>query len=219
MSKIRKYTSPLGRMGGVLLLLLFTLSASAKVKIGLRGGMNVTDMSFNKELFQATNRQGFFIGPTLKLDLPLGFDIDLSAMYNQIESDSELYITTADSPIADERYPSLKRKSLAVPLNIRKGFGFGDNFDIFVFAGPQIDMNIGGDIEKSELRWQWSENALSVNVGVGLMLLKHVEVKANYNIPCGTTGEFTSVGDILNTTKDAIKAKSAAWQIGLAYYF
>ena len=33
------------------------------------------------------SKTGFYLGPTLKLGLPLGFDIDASLLYNQLEAD------------------------------------------------------------------------------------------------------------------------------------
>lgn len=43
---------------------LMALPLSAQVKFGLKGGLNVTDMSLSSEVFDASNRTGFFIGPT-----------------------------------------------------------------------------------------------------------------------------------------------------------
>ena len=50
--------------------LLTTVPAQAQVKFGLKGGVNVTNMSFSSEVLDATNRAGFFIGPTVKFTLP-----------------------------------------------------------------------------------------------------------------------------------------------------
>lgn len=210
------------RLALVALLMVFPLfvqHADAKTfKLGLKGGMNLTQMSFNSKVWKPENRNGFFIGPTLKIDLPLGFDIDASALYNQMEADSELYMTPNDGSPSDETFPTLKRKTFAIPLNLRKGFGFGDKLDVFFFAGPQFDYNLGGDIKEQGVTWKWRDSALSINVGIGMMLLNHLEVKANYNIPCGTTGEFDKQGTV-DTVHEAIKGKTAAWQLGLAYYF
>lgn len=201
---------------GIILMLALPLlgignDAQAKVKFGIRGGANITKMSFDSKLLDKSNRTGFFIGPTLKIGLPLGFDIDASALYNQIEANSDLNVTGEDF---DEKFPNLKRKAIAVPLNLRKGFGFGDKFDLFIFAGPQFDFNINGDISYNDVNWKWKDSAVSVNVGLGFMLLNHLEVKANYNIPCSTVGEF-KISDIAETEK----GKTNTWQIGLAYYF
>ncbi len=53
------------------------------------------------------------------------------------------------------------------------------------------------------------------------MLLKHLQLSANYNIACGKTGDVT-VGSVLTSAYEGLKAsdgRTNAWQIALAYYF
>lgn len=190
----------------MLLLFLAATPASAEVKFGLRGGYNVTKLTFSSADFSTANRSGCFIGPTVKIDLPLGLDIDASALYNRTGAETDYYATT---PTTIERV-DLSRNSIALPINLRKGFGVGDTASLFFFAGPQFDFLLSGD--NKDVDWTWKSSAFSINVGAGVMLMNHVEVRANYNIPCGDTGSFT-----INKTTD--NAKAGSWQIGLAYYF
>ena len=176
-----------------LALLLATVSASAGIKFGIRGGVNVTNVSIAD--ISGISKTGFYLGPTLKLGLPLGFDIDASLLYNQLEADPDIYVTQADYPTlhqADyptgDKGPNIKRKAISIPLNLRKGFGFGDNASIFLFAGPQISWNIG-DKSITEYKYKWKSADISVNAGVGVMLLKRIEVKANYTFPCSSAGK------------------------------
>ena len=65
--------------------LLSTVPASAQsaLKFGLKGGLNVTDMHFDSEVFDKSNQAGWFIGPTIKLTLPIvGLSFDASALYD-----------------------------------------------------------------------------------------------------------------------------------------
>ena len=197
-----------------LALLLATVSASAGIKFGIRGGVNVTNVSIAD--VSGISKTGFYLGPTLKLGLPLGFDIDASLLYNQLEADPDIYVTQADYPTlhqADyptgDKGPNIKRKAISIPLNLRKGFGFGDNASIFLFAGPQISWNIG-DKSITEYNYKWKSADISVNAGVGVMLLKRIEVKANYTFPCSSAGE--SEGG------EPYDWKLKGWQIGMAIY-
>lgn len=197
-----------------LALLLATVSASAGIKFGIRGGVNVTNVSIAD--IPGISKTGFYLGPTLKLGLPLGFDIDASLLYNQLEADPDIYVTQADYPTvhqADDptgdKGPNLKRKAISIPLNLRKGFGFGDNASIFLFAGPQISWNIG-DKSITEYNYKWKSADISVNAGVGVMLLKRIEVKANYTFPCSSAGK--SEGG------EPYDWKLKGWQIGMAIY-
>lgn len=189
-----------------------SVNAEVGVKWGVRGGFNVTDMMFRSELFSASNRTGFYFGPTAKLMLPLGFDIEASLLYNQLETKAIFH-----DDIAVYDYPSLVRKSVALPLNIKKSFGFGDVLNVLIFAGPQVDMCVDGDQDGTP-SYSWDTLSLGVNVGAGVLLWSNLEFRANYCIPCGTVGEF-SFDNAEQSIKDGFKSKTGTWQVGVAVYF
>ena len=194
--------------------------ACAQVKFGVKGGLNVTNMSYNKEVFESSNRAGFFIGPTVKFSLPLtGLGIDASALYDQRES--EINVPGAGTE-------KLKTQSVCVPVNLRYGVGLGSLASIFVYGGPQVGFAVGDkdqSLYKDVAAWRLSDSNFSVNVGLGVSLLSHLQVSANYNIACGKTGEMTLAKAGSSIVNDQInniigkKGRSNAWQIGLAYYF
>ena len=63
---------------------------ASKLRFGLRGGVNLTEMTLKHSDFDTENRMGFFVGPTVKLALPVvGLGLDLSALYNYKESELE----------------------------------------------------------------------------------------------------------------------------------
>lgn len=67
--------------------LMSATTASAQVQFGVKAGVNVTNMSLDKEVLDASNRVGFFVGPTVKFTLPVvGLGIDASALYDQREA-------------------------------------------------------------------------------------------------------------------------------------
>ena len=39
------------------------MPAQAQIKFGLKGGLNITTLSFSEDAFKGDNRTGFFIGP------------------------------------------------------------------------------------------------------------------------------------------------------------
>lgn len=184
-----------------IVMLAFAAGSQAKIKFGLRGGVNITDMSLSSSVLDASNRTGFYIGPTVKIGLPLGFDIDASAVYDQRKG--KIMDIEGDESI------SMTSKNIAIPLNIRKGFGLGDKASVFIFAGPQFAFRVG---DEKVADWTMKSSQFSVNVGLGAMLLNHLELKANYNIPCGKTAE-AGIDDAIGNVK------AGAWQIGLAVYF
>ena len=195
-----------------LVVLLATITvAQAQVKFGVKGGLNLTNMKFDNSIVDKSNQTGFFIGPTINFTLPVvGLGIDASALYDQRSAE-----------VKDEK---LKQQSIQIPINLRYGFGLGNTASFYIFAGPQFGFNVGDkktNLVNEALDWRMKDSSLSANVGLGLMLLNHLQVSANYNIAMGTTGEF----DILKDVPDAAwkqvtgKTKANAWQLSVAYFF
>lgn len=194
-------------------------SAEAQVKFGIKGGLNVTSMSLDSKVLDAENRAGFFIGPTLKFTLPVvGLGIDASALYDQREAKAKAKVEGA------EVESNFKTQAVNIPINVRYGFGLGSTASLYLFAGPQFGFNVGDknqSIFKDMGEWRLKSSTFSVNVGVGAMLLSHLQLSANYNIACGKTGDMT-VSKALGETGQNLFSKNGrtnAWQIGLAYYF
>ena len=191
------------------------MPSQAQIKFGLQGGLNLTnvsDFSFNAEGVEnaVKNKAGFFIGPTVKFTLPIvGLGIDAAALYDQRE--------------AKTNNETLKSQSIQIPVNVRYGFGIGSLAEIFAFAGPQFGFNIGDktktwkDAKDNVYDWTLRSSNLSANIGIGATLLSHLQVKFNYNIALGKTGEV----DVKTAARDVVtgKAKANAWQISAAYYF
>ena len=200
-----------------IVMLLAATSAKAQIKFGLKCGLNVTDMSLSKEVFNADNQAGFFIGPTVKFSLPLiGLGIDASALYDQRQAKVKGEVGYEQITI-EER--SLDSKYINIPINLRYGIGLGSLASLNFFAGPQFGFNVGKKHQElvDDATWNLKSSAFSVNVGAGVTIASHFEVSANYNIACGRTGDVTFEDTVNKVFKKHGRAN--AWQIGLAYYF
>ena len=198
----------------IMMTTLFATESSAQIKFGLKGGLNVTSMNFSKEVLDAGNRTGFFIGPTVLFTLPVvGLGIDASAVYDQRE---------AELKYGGKESDKLKTQAINIPINLRYGFGLGNTASLFLFAGPQFGFNVGDkhqNLVKDALDWRLNTSNFSVNVGAGVMLLSHLQVGANYNIVCGKTGEATVLNTVGNLAKGVVRGRTNSWQVSLAYYF
>lgn len=192
----------------------FAVPANAQLKFGIKGGLNITDMSLSNDVFETSNRTGFFIGPTIKLTLPIvGLGIDASALYDQREG--EVNVEADDNTLVSTR---LKQKSINIPINLRYDIGLGSLAAVYLAAGPQFGFNVGDknqSLYKDVAEWRLNTSNFSVNVGAGVMLLGHLQVGANYNIVCGKTGEIT----VLDGAESVLRGRSNTWQISAAYYF
>ncbi len=194
--------------------MMYATSANAQVKFGLKGGLNVTSMSFSEDVFDASNKTGFFVGPMVKVTVPIvGLSFDAAALYDQKEAKVK-----ANGDDYDLTGKNVKQQSINIPVNVRYGFGLSSLANAFVFAGPQWGINVG------DKNFKWADTAsyslkksnFSVNVGAGVTLLSHLQISANYNIACGKTAEV----NLLDGVGKAIdKSNNNSWQIALGYWF
>jgi hypothetical protein len=199
-----------------LLLLCVTIGSTeafAQIKFGIKGGMNLTSISFEENFYSKKNQPGFFIGPTVKFTLPLtGLAIDASALYDQ-RSQKAMSSDLVGTPFY---YTSIKQQQIVVPVNLRYQFGLGSTLGIYVFAGPQIGFNLNNDFTELDYGdWRPEKTSLSANLGLGAMLLKHLEISASYNLALTQSANIT-----INDNKRVVnEGKMNAWQIALGWYF
>lgn len=188
--------------------LMMVVPSQAQVDFGVRAGLNLTNMKLSGDMLSESNRAGFFVGPMVKVTVPVvGLSFDVAAVYDQ-----------RNAAINDNGYlESAGSKAIAIPVNVRYGVGLGSIANVFAFAGPQFSFNVAKDktFAQSAREWKWNSSNVSINVGVGVTIAKHYEVRANYNIACGKTGELS----VKNATDKAFDGKYNAWQVGVGYYF
>ncbi len=198
----------------IVMAVAFAMPSQAQIKFGLQAGLNLTnisDFSLNAEGVQdaVKNKAGFFVGPTVKFTLPIvGLGVDASALYDQREGKSN--------------GQTLKSQSIQIPINVRYGIGIGSLAEIFAFAGPQFGFNVGNktkDIINDAAKWTLKSSNLSANVGIGATFISHIQLKVNYNIALGKTGEVEVKDAATSAWKTITGAKANAWQISAAYLF
>ena len=188
--------------------MLVAIPAKAGVNFGIKGGYNITNFSLSNlsDNVAKDNQQGFFIGPSLKIGipvLPVGFEV--AALYDQRDA-------KADGT-------TISQKSINIPVNVRYELGLGDMAGIYFAVGPQFGFNIGDktfSFKNVSNDYKLKDSNLSLNLGAGVRLIKHVEIGFNYNIALGKTGEFEVMGGLTNVVGNG---KANAWQISAAYYF
>ena len=188
--------------------MLVAIPAKAGVNFGIKGGYNITNFSLSNlsDNVAKDNQQGFFIGPSLKIGipvLPVGFEV--AALYDQRDA-------KADGT-------TISQKSINIPVNVRYELGLGDMAGIYFAVGPQFGFNIGDktfSFKNVSNDYKLKDSNLSLNLGAGVRLIKHVEIGFNYNIALGKTGEFEVMDGLTNVVGNG---KANAWQISAAYYF
>ena len=191
--------------------------ADAQVKFGVKGGWNLSSLKLNDDMFTSDNKNGFFIGPMMKVSLPLtGLGFDIAALYNQREAKMRY----ADDVVGGDlsRRTTIKQKTIDVPVNLRYSIGLASMANVYFFGGPQWSINVGDENFKwdSVSSYTLKKNTLSFNIGAGLTFLQHIQASVNYNIEASKSGkmEIERLDD-----GDWVKGRNHTWQVSLGYWF
>ena len=197
----------------VVLAAAMTLTAQAQgIKFGVKGGLNITKMTFSKDIVSSDNKTGFFVGPSLKLSLPMGFGADIAALYDERSADVTGVSSNAGTTSSTASNETIKQKSLQIPVNIRYNIGLGSTAAVYLAAGPQFGFPVADKVYDTKFgEYRLKDANLSINFGAGLTLMGHLEVGVTYNLAAGKSGEFKDWNDV--------DTHNNAWQISAAYYF
>ncbi len=181
-----------------------TITTQAQVRFGLKAGITINELKWDKDIVSKDNRAGFTGGLMLEAGLPVvGLGLDLSLLYTHREND--LYLEET----------KLKRDYLDIPLNVKYKIQIPVLSKIispFVSTGPDFALLLG-DTDKVDFKTrQWN---ISWNVGFGAELFRKVQIHANYGI--GITKAFKYLGKDVNSTP--VEGKDNYWTITAAYLF
>lgn len=197
----------------VVLAVAMTMAVQAQgLKFGVKAGLNITKMSFSKDVIDSDNKTGFFVGPVVKLSLPAGFGADIAALYDERSADVTGVGTSTSYTSSTATTETIKQKSLQIPLNLRYNIGLGSMATVYLAAGPQFGFPVSDKVYETKVgEYRLKDASLSVNFGAGLSLMGHLEVGFTYNLAAGKSGEFKDWNDI--------DTHNNAWQISAAYFF
>ena len=180
--------------------LMMAAPAQAQLHFGVKGGLNISKLSFSKDALKGDNQTGWFIGPMAEFTLPIiGVGADIAALYSQTDLAAKGYDTDA------------KLKTFEIPVNLKWSFGLGSMFGAYIAAGPQFGFNIGN--KKGFMDYELKKNNTTFNVGAGVKLIRHIQIGVNYNFALSHTATIET------TNEEVIKIKNNTWQVSLAYLF
>ena len=205
----------------VLMMALLMISpANAQVRLGIKGGMNLSKLTFDKDVVSSNNRAGFFVGPIFYVDLPFlpGFGFDLAAIYDRKGA-------TMTAVIDDQKYEKKGYvQFLDVPIDVNYKISFSRGFAIYGSTGPQFSFNLKQDdfktIVDQRANYKIKDSNFSWNVGFGMEIIRHFRLGYNYNIALGDWAEVKE--DLTETVYQGLKndkMKGSSHQVYLVYIF
>lgn len=184
---------------------MLALPAQAQIKFGVKAGVNLNKASFSSDAV-SKNYTGFYVGPMAEVSIPfLGFGVDGALLYSQKGIDTE----TANAS-------TVLVKEVTVPLNLKYTLG-SSLLGLYFAVGPQFAFNLdkNADDGNGGHNYSFKTSNISMNFGVGVKMINHLQVSATYNVPCGKTADF----EYNNTGKYLWNAKTKGWMLGLSYLF
>lgn len=184
------------------------MPAQAQIKFGLKGGLNITTLTFSDDVFKGDNRTGFFIGPMAEFTIPvIGLGVDVAALYNQAKGKADYYEERASQ--------NETLKTFEIPVNLKWSFGMGSTLGAYIAAGPQFGFNVGRGLYRiGSETFDMKKSYITFNVGAGVKLIRHLQIGLNYNFSLNKLAKAR-----IENYEGSVDMKKNTWQVSLAYLF
>ena len=188
----------------ILLVVTLALPAAAQVRLGLRGGVTLGKMKFDREIIDSDNRIGYTCGLLLDVNIPvIGLGAEVSALY--AHRDDRLTDGTG----------YFKRHYIEIPVYARYRLSLPALERIvapYVFTGPSFSVlfNEDGSSDCNN-----SKTYLAWDIGAGVDLFKRLRLSASYDIGISKAMEY------VNHDYDGghIHGKDRHWTLSAAILF
>jgi hypothetical protein len=184
--------------------------ANAQFRFGVKAGLNMNSLHINnlEDNFNKDNHCGYTLGVMTEFQVPIiGLAFDLSAMYTRMNSD-------LDAKAPEDENVSYNKNFLEIPLNLKYKIGLplvGSIITPYVFTGPsfaiKLDKNSLDAIKTKTCQVAW-------NVGLGVELVKHLQISGSYGFGMNNVAKFTG---LVNT--ETVKVKNNYWTVTAAWLF
>jgi hypothetical protein len=188
----------------MLCMLIATPAQAQLIKLGVKGGLNLSKLDLSSDILGKTkdNMTGFFIGPMAEVTIPLvGLGVDGALLFSQRGS-------------ADFDGYKMKQMGLDIPIHVKYTIGLGSVAGIYFAVGPDFFFNLAKNKEMEELGVKKKGAQVGLDLGLGVKLVKHIQIGVNYQIPMGDSFDLGTAGE--NLFK---KNKTKIWQVSAAYIF
>jgi len=182
-------------------------SALGQLRIGVKGGIAINKLHFDKSVIDSDNRAGFTGGVQLELSLPVtGLGLEGSLMYSHRN----------DALTGMEK--TYRRDYIEIPVHVKYGltiFGLNRFLVPYAFTGPNFSFLFN---ETEQDLWDNRASNIAWDAGFGIELFNHLQIQAAYCI--GITEAFKQVGiDKPQFEGETVNGRDHCWTITAAYLF
>jgi hypothetical protein len=183
-------------------------AVNAQLRFGVKGGVNIATVRFDRDVIEPENITGFLAGPMVEVMIPvLGVGVDAALLYTQ----KGLGISGR----------GLKSNYLELPVNLK----WKINLPLvkpFLAAGPYAGFRLAGgkrwEIDRlyDDVKGQIENRSFSagVNFSAGVEVLKIIQVGVNYGWELTDNYQAFDAGNLGEYT-----GKSHLWSLSAAFFF
>ena len=192
-----------------LLAALFAVStANAQFRFGAKGGVNIANAKFNRDVFKSDNVTGFHLGPTVEgMFGQGGIGMDMALLFSRKGFDTDL--------------DKVKNDFIEIPVNVKFKLGM-PLVNPYLAAGPYIAFRVAGD-----KIWDVGSNTTGIvdqvraqNFGAGLNFSAGAELFDRLQI--GLTYSWGLTDNYKTFEKnnlDSYKGKLQTWVVSAVIFF
>ena len=187
-------------------MLVATTTAQAQCRFGVKGGLNIASVSFDRSVLGSDNITGFHIGPTLEWTVPiLGIGVDGAVLYSQ-----------RGFGVGGE---SLRSNYIDVPVNAKFKFSV-PMISPFVAAGPYASFRVSGnkawDIAGQVINQVEAKNfAAGLNFTAGAEVMNMVQVGLTYSLGLTVNYKLFDRRNVMSYTG----GKPHTWMVSATVFF
>ena len=188
----------------ILVMAIMSLPAIGQVKLGLRGGLTLGTLHFDRDMIDSDNRMGYCGGLVVDVGIPVtGLGIEGSVLYTHRSNKLTL---------GDE---TLKRHYIDIPVVVRYRLPLPAIEKIaapLLFAGPSLSILFNEDATSD---WESSRTSMSLTMGVGVDLVTRLRLTASYSI--GISKAMSHITPDISGEK--VTGKDRYWTLNAAVFF
>jgi len=189
----------------VLVALFAVTTAEAQFRFGIKGGVNIANAAFNREVYKLDNVTGFQLGPVIEGMFGqggVGFDAGvLFSRKGSFKSEPE----------------TIKNDFIDVPVNLKFKFGM-PLVNPYLAFGPYMSFRVGG-----EEKWlitgvvdqvKTQSFGAGLNFTAGAEIFERLQVGLTYGWGLTDNYKAFDANDL-----DSYKGKLHTWQVSAAFFF
>lgn len=183
---------------------IFLAAGAANAQIGVVAGLTSSKTNLNEAAADVQNISQYHVGLAYKLSFGNFFAIQPAVLYN-VKGSTFDNLTGSETVSDALGQVNFKTGFVEVPVQLQVGMGLGDVVRVYGFVEPFVGYAISNEITasgalsaafNSEQTWENVKSRLEygASLGVGVELIKHVQVSVKY---------FWNAGDLYGANDDS----------------